>query len=135
MKQIAWLFSSVVILWSCNSSVKGDWSDSDMNACIESGKKEIEHDNEFKSIIAMFTDNENEFIECCCRDFEKDFDSWASYKQKLDKGMGRVTPQIRAGYISASDPLFKEDDYKTLQDCFGDRFKAAMEALENGLYN
>ena len=128
MKQIAWLLFSVVILWSCNSSVKGDWSDSDMNACIEAGKKEIEHFNEFKSIIAMFTSNENQFFECCCSDLEKDFDSWDSYKQKLDQGIGRVTPQIFAR-TSSLGPLFKDDDFKTLEDCFGDRFIRAMESM------
>lgn len=125
MKQIAWLLFSVVILWSCNSSVKGDWSDSDMKACIEDGKKEFEGDNEFKSIIAMFTDNENEFIECCCRDLEKDFDSY----DEGDKGMAKVLPQ-RFARTSSLGPLFKEDDFKTLEDCFGDRFVRAMETME-----
>ena len=124
MKQIAWLFSLVLILWSCNSSVKGDWSDSDMKACIEDGNKEIENSNHFKSIIATFTDNENEFIECCCSDLEKDFDSY----DEGDKGMSRVLPQYFAR-SSSLGPLFKEDDFKTLEDCFGDRFIRAMESM------
>ena len=95
-----------------------------MKACIEDGNKEIENSNHFKSIIATFTDNENEFIECCCSDLEKDFDSY----DEGDKGMSRVLPQYFAR-SSSLGPLFKEDDFKTLEDCFGDRFIRAMESM------
>jgi endonuclease I len=114
MKQITWLLSSVVILWSCNSSVKGDWSDSDMKTCIEDGKTELKEDSELKNMISMFTDNESEFINCACEQMEKDFDSYADADKAVE-----------------NDLIAEEEGMKMFEACFGDKYREVMEMMED----
>ena len=114
MKKTIYLLSVITItfLYSCSS--KGDWSDSDMNACIEDGKEELKLDNELRLMISMFTDDESQFVTCACEQMEKDFDSYAAADKAINNG----------------DRVAEEEGMKMLESCFNDEFKESMDMLE-----
>ena len=106
MKKTVYLLSVLALTFLYNCSSKGDWSDSDMNACIEDGKEELKLDSQLKMVINMYTDDESQFVTCACEQMEKDFDSYAA----ADKAMNR------------SDRVASEEGVKWIEKCFDDQF-------------
>ena len=103
MKILGLVLFSAVIFTSCNSSVKGNWSENDMERCIKDGEDELKEDDELKTLVGMYTDNESDFVQCVCQNMEKDFESY----YEADKAVN-------------DEKIAEEEGMKIFMKCFGD---------------
>jgi len=102
MKILGLVLFSAVIFTSCNSSVKGNWSENDMERCIKDGEDELKEDDELKTLVGMYTDNESDFVQCVCQNMEKDFESY----YEADKAVN-------------DEEIAEEEGMKIFMKCFG----------------
>jgi len=113
---VAFLITSLVFTSCGPSSVKGDWTESDMNACISDMNREMQQEDEVvKAGLELFGVSLDGFSECRCERFENKYDSYSS----ADADEENMTEEETA--------LF-------LMSCFGEDFmnliNSALDSLD-----
>lgn len=98
------LLSAVLI--SCEQSKKGDWTSSDMEECINDGKKELVGED-FEMMTKMFNVDGKNLPSCVCKNLEKNYESY----EAADK------------IFSKKNNLSDEEGLKLFGDCLGEDFK------------
>ena len=95
-----------VVLCSCEQSKKGAWTSSDMEECINDGKKEFVGEDA-EMMTKMFNVDLKNLPSCVCKNLEKNYDSY----EAADKILGK------------NNDLSDEEGLKLFGDCLGEDFK------------